>query len=154
MPHKILFVCLGNICRSPTAQGVFRGLAAQAGLDVVTDGAGTGAWHVGDPPDRRACAEAAQRGYDLSDLRARQVTVSDFDDFDRIIAMDHSNMAALNAIKPCGSQTPIELFFDFAPDQPLREVPDPYYNDNFSDVFDLIEAASHGLIAELAGKTS
>jgi protein-tyrosine phosphatase len=140
---------LGNICRSPTAEGVFRGLAAKAGLDVVTDGAGTGAWHIGNPPDRRAQTEAARRGYDLSDLRARQVTTSDFESFDLIVAMDRSNLANLQALRPGGSSAPVQLFLDYAPDQSLREVPDPYYEDNFSEVFDLVETASRGLIAEL-----
>lgn len=147
--HKILFVCLGNICRSPTAEGVFRALAGQAGLPVLTDGAGTAGWHTGNPPDRRAQAEAARRGYDLSDLRARQITVADFETFDRIIAMDRSNLADILAIRPIGLQTPVQLFLDFAVDQPLREVPDPYYNNNFAEVFDLVETASRGLIAAL-----
>ncbi len=152
MTTKILFVCLGNICRSPTAEGVFRGLAAQAGLDVTTDGAGTSGWHIGNPPDRRAQAEASRRGFDLSDLRARQITPADFDEFDLILGMDRSNLADMRATQPRGTSARVQLFLDYAPDQPLREVPDPYYDNNFAEVFDLVETAARGLIAKLQAK--
>ncbi|KAB7616166.1 low molecular weight phosphotyrosine protein phosphatase [Amylibacter sp. SFDW26] len=150
MPSKIMFVCLGNICRSPTAEGVFRGLAAQAGLDVIVDSSGTGGWHVGEQPDRRAMAEAASRGYDLSEQRSRQVCQEDFNQFDLILAMDKSNLNNLKSIAPCGSQAELKLFLEYAPNQPLTEVPDPYYEDNFEGVFDLIEEASRGLIKALS----
>ncbi|WP_189641316.1 low molecular weight protein-tyrosine-phosphatase [Paramylibacter ulvae] len=146
---RILFVCLGNICRSPTAHGVFRQMAADAGLDVVVDGAGTGAWHIGNPPDRRASAMAAKRGYDLSDLRARQVSAGDFTDFDLILAMDNSNLQNLRQMAPNGASATIKLFMDYAPQNPHREVPDPYYNDGFDVVLDMVEQASNGLIASL-----
>lgn len=149
MTHRILFVCLGNICRSPTAHGVFLAKARQAGADVYVESAGTGGWHVGDPPDRRATAEAAKRGYDLSGLRAQQTTPTDFQRFDRIIAMDHSNAAALERMRPIDSETPVELFLSFA-ETTRTEVPDPYYEGGFDHVLDLIEAASDGLLAALS----
>lgn len=148
---RILFVCLGNICRSPTATAVFRARAAAAGLDVRADGAGTGAWHKGEPPDPRARDEAAKRGYDMSELRARQVTGLDFGRYDLIVAMDRANLTALERIRPAHSRARLKLFLDYAPDQPLREVPDPYYEGGFGQVLDLIETASDGLIADLRG---
>lgn len=149
MTTRILFVCLGNICRSPTAHGVFEHLAAEAGQPVYVESAGTGGWHVGDPPDRRATDEAAKRGYDLSHLRAQQVTPRDFARFDLIVAMDHSNVAALERMRPIDSETPVRLFLDFA-DADRDEVPDPYYDGGFDLVLDLIEDASRGLLTALA----
>jgi len=149
MHHKILFVCLGNICRSPTAEGVFRGLASQHDLDVMVDSCGTGGYHVGEQPDSRAMFEASLRGFDLSKQRSRKLSQSDFDDFDHILCMDRSNLQNTRALAPQGAPAEIELFLNYAPNQPLQEVPDPYYEDNFSDVFDLIEQASMGLIARL-----
>jgi protein-tyrosine phosphatase len=150
MPSKVMFVCLGNICRSPTAEGVFRGLAYQAGLDVVIDSCGTSGWHNGELPDTRAMAEATSRGYDLSAQRSTQIKQEDFDAFDLILAMDRKNLNELQAIAPCNSKAQLKLFLEYAPNQPLREVPDPYYEHNFEAVFDLIEEASRGLITELA----
>lgn len=149
MTTSILFVCLGNICRSPTAHGVFATLAKQAGLDVYVESAGTGGWHVGDPPDARALQEAAVRGYDLSPLRAQQVQTQDFGRFDLIIAMDHSNMTALERMRPTGNMTETALFLTYA-DTDRTEVPDPYYEGGFDLVLDLIEEASRGLIARLS----
>lgn len=149
MTTSILFVCLGNICRSPTAHGVFATLARQAQLDVYIESAGTGGWHVGDPPDARAMQEAAVRGYDLSSLRAQQVKSEDFDRFDLIIAMDHSNMAALERLRPMGNLTETALFLSYAKTD-RAEVPDPYYEGGFDLVLDLIEEASRGLIARLS----
>jgi protein-tyrosine phosphatase len=153
MTVSVLFVCLGNICRSPTAEGVFRHLAAAAGADVVCDSAGTSDWHVGGPPDARAVAEARARGIDLGGLRARQVTAEDFDRFDLIFGMDRGNLAKLEALRPAGNVTPVALFLDEAPDGGAtggrREVPDPYYEDNFPQVFDMLEAASRGLLSRL-----
>jgi protein-tyrosine phosphatase len=150
MTTKIMFVCLGNICRSPTAEGVFRGLAGQAGLDVIVDSSGTSGWHNGDLPDGRAMAEAEARGYDLSGQRSTQLKSQDFHDFDLILCMDNSNIANAEKIRPEGAKAVVKLFLDYAPNQPLREVPDPYYEHNFEAVFDLIEDASRGLIAELS----
>jgi protein-tyrosine phosphatase len=147
-PTRVLFVCLGNICRSPTAEGVFRAIAAQAGLDVAVDSAGTGSWHVGAPPDPRAIAAAAARGYDIGGLRARQVTAKDFARFDLIVAMDRQNRADLERLRPSGSATPLRLMLDYA-GRPGAEVPDPYLEGGFDRVIDLIEAASHGLAESL-----
>ncbi|MBK1635175.1 low molecular weight protein-tyrosine-phosphatase [Rhodovulum adriaticum] len=149
MTTRILFVCLGNICRSPTAEGVFTALAEQAGVAVDIDSAGTGGWHVGDPPDARARAEAARRGYDISGLRARQARAEDFERFDLILAMDRANHAALERMRPAGNETPVRLFLDYA-NSPRDEVPDPYYEGGFDLVLDLIEQASRGLLEQIA----
>ncbi len=149
MSASVLFVCLGNICRSPTAEAIFRAQAASRELTVTTDSAGTGNWHIGDPPDARAQAEARRRGLDLSGLRARQFKVGDFSDFDLIVAMDADNLRNIEAQRPPGSDTPVKLMCDFAPDQPLTDVPDPYFESGFDGVFDLIELASGGLIDQL-----
>lgn len=147
MTIRVLFVCLGNICRSPTAEGILRGLMGDANVEV--DSAGTSNWHVGGPPDTRAQATALQRGYDLSGLRARQVTAQDFHDFDLILAMDRENLADLAALRPPNARARLELFLDYAPGQPLRDVPDPYYSHGFDSVFELLEEASRGLLADL-----
>ena len=129
-----------------------RARAAKAGVRLVVDSAGTGAWHVGEAPDRRAQAEARKRGYDLSAQRARQATVQDFSDFDLIFAMDRSNLAALQRLRPADGGAGLALFLDLAPDQPLREVPDPYYEDGFDTVLDLIEDGCDALIDRLKSK--
>lgn len=149
-PVKVLFVCLGNICRSPTAEGVFRHLVEAEGLDDVigTDSAGTSDWHIGAPPDRRAQAAAKRRGIDLSDLQGRQVTAGDFDEFDYVLAMDQRNHAALSSLAPNGRADRLHMFLSFAPGIADMEVPDPYYGGDtgFDDVLDMIEAASRGLL--------
>jgi low molecular weight protein-tyrosine phosphatase len=136
---------MGNICRSPTAEGVFRHVARRAGvLDLLTvDSAGIGDWHAGDPPDPRATAHAHRRGYDLATMRARQVTRDDFARFGWIIAMDRSNLRDLQAMKPEGYRGNLGMLLDFAPDAGAREVPDPYYGgaQGFENVLDLIEIA-------------
>lgn len=152
MTYRIQFVCLGNICRSPTAEGVMRGLVTQAGADIDVDSAGTSGWHNGKRPDARSMAEAARRGYDLSAQRSSQVAQSDFESFNLIVGMDHSNMARLRSIQPCGSKADLKMLLDYLPDQPLREVPDPYYEDGFDSVFDLIEAACTALLADVISK--
>ncbi|MEK9725874.1 MAG: low molecular weight protein-tyrosine-phosphatase [Rhodospirillaceae bacterium] len=150
---RVLFVCLGNICRSPTAEGVFRGLVAEAGLSdrIEIDSAGTGAWHVGDPPDPRAQAAAKARGYDLSAQRARKVSDTDFDGFDYVIGMDRRNHADLSMAAGQAHRGKIRLFLEFAPELGETEVPDPYYGggDGFDHVLDLVEAASRGLLADI-----
>ncbi len=151
MTQRILFVCLGNICRSPTAEGVFRHMAGAAGLEVSVDSAGTSDWHVGDPPYGPAQAAARARGIDLSGMRARQFTAADFDDFDLIIAMDADNLANIERLRPAGNSTPARLFTDFAPHAGADHVPDPYYTRDFDGTLDLIEEASRGLIAHLSG---
>lgn len=149
---RILFVCLGNICRSPSAHGVFRAKAQHAGLSVFVDSAGTGGWHIGDPPDPRAIRAAAERGYDLSDLRARQVSVRDFHDFDLIYAMDHKNLRAIEALRPKAQATPVRLLLSLL-NQPDRDLADPYYDGRFAPMLDLIEQASDALVQAIKTKS-
>lgn len=150
---KILFVCLGNICRSPTAEAVFRAVAAREAPDMVleVDSAGTAGYHVGELPDRRTRQAAARRGYDLSAQRARVIEASDFEQFDLILAMDRENLRALERRAPAHRRERLRLFLEFAPEAGINEVPDPYYGgaNGFEDVLDLIEAASRGLVAHL-----
>lgn len=143
---RLLFVCLGNICRSPTADGVARRLADQRGLDWVIDSAGTGAWHVGNPPDPRMAAAAAKRGIDLAPLRARQAKAEDFLRFDHIFAMDWNNLADLERLRPSKATASLNLFLQDA------EVPDPYYGgaDGFEHVLDLISERMETLFETLA----
>lgn len=152
-PTRVLFVCLGNICRSPTAHGVFEAKLRERGLQaqVAVDSCGTGDWHVGHPPDPRAAAEAASRGYPIDHLRARQVTFEDFREFDYVLAMDRQNLADLQALCPADYGGHLGLFLAFAADHPTDEVPDPYYGGDagFARVFDLVEAASDGLLRDI-----
>jgi protein-tyrosine phosphatase len=145
-------VCLGNICRSPTAEGVLRHLLQQEApqLPVEVDSAGTADYHVGDAPDRRSQRAALLRGIDISGLRGRQVAAEDFSRFDLILAMDEENLRELKLLKPANSRAELKLFMEYAP-QAGREVPDPYYRDAaaFEKVLDLTAAASRGLIAAL-----
>ena len=127
MPTAVLFVCLGNICRSPLAEAAFRLEAARLDLEVEVDSAGTGDWHVGEPPDRRAQAAAARNGADISQLRARQVGRRDFDRFDHIVALDRENLAYLRAMQPDGSRAQLSLLLDHAPGREGEPVADPYY---------------------------
>ena len=142
---RVLFVCLGNICRSPAAEAVFRDLAP----DATVDSAGTSDWHIGDPPYAPAIAAAEARGYRMSDLRARQFTVKDFGDFDLIVAMDGKNLADIEALRPAGSATPVRLMMDFAPESGVSDVPDPYYTHDFEGALDLVETACQGLAKTL-----
>jgi protein-tyrosine phosphatase len=150
---KVLFVCMGNICRSPTAHGVFRALVEKEGMShgVEIDSAGTHAYHVGNSPDKRAQATAQRRGVDLSDLLARRVEPEDFEVFDYVLAMDQDNYMSLSEICPDQHVDKIYMFMDFASHMRTREVPDPYYGGpaGFDRVFDLVEAASEGLLAEI-----
>ncbi|MFR0688180.1 low molecular weight protein-tyrosine-phosphatase [Enterobacterales bacterium AE_CKDN230030158-1A_HGKHYDSX7] len=152
---KVLFVCLGNICRSPTAEGVFRHKVREAGLEgrIEIDSAGTGDWHVGKAPDARTRAAALRRGYDLSGLRARQVSVADFARYDLILAMDNANLRDLKHLRTSTGKAELDLFlrrYEGAVD----EVPDPYYGgeDGFEQVLDLVERACDGLLAEVKGR--
>jgi protein-tyrosine phosphatase len=152
---KILFVCMGNICRSPTAEGVMRALVREAGLDgeFELDSAGTGAWHVGNPPDARATATAQRRGIALEG-EARQVRPEDFEHYDLLLAADRENLADLRALAPDGeARAKIRLLREFDPDSagaPDLDVPDPYYGgpDGFDEVLDLVEAACRGLLRQ------
>src|SRR5690349_4168559 len=143
--RAILFVCTGNICRSPTAEAVLRHLAAQEGIELQIASAGIGDWHVGSAPDERAQHHAKRRGYDLSALRARQVTARDFEDFDLILAMDRGHLRALERLAPPAERHKLRLFL------PGRDVPDPYYGgpQGFEHVLDLVEAACRDLLREL-----
>ncbi|MGH1470108.1 MAG: low molecular weight protein-tyrosine-phosphatase [Cellvibrionaceae bacterium] len=162
---NVLFVCLGNICRSPTAHGIFREHVRRAGLEekITIDSAGTGDWHIGKGPDKRAVATAKKFTYDISDLRARQVTPEDFERFDYILAMDNSNLNNLRKMSPPHYAGELKLFLDFHTDQisdqlqsesqnqNIREVPDPYYgeHDGFVTVLTLIENASINLLQHI-----
>ena len=150
---SVLFVCMGNICRSPTAETVFRDHAQRAGIldDLRIESAGIGSWHVGEPPDKRAILHGRRRGYDLEALRARQVTREDFANFDYILGMDVRNLRDLEALRPDEYGGYLGLFLDFAPHLGLREVPDPYYGgpEGFETVLELVECASEGLLAHI-----
>ena len=149
----VLFVCMGNICRSPTAEGVFRHLILNEGLSeqIQTDSAGTHAYHIGEPPDRRAQLTAIKRGIDISDLRARKVTVIDFDKFQYVLAMDNENFSFLHELCPPHLHGRLHLFLDFTQKHSEAEVPDPYYGGQggFDHVFNLVESASQGLLADI-----
>ncbi len=155
-PIQVLMVCLGNICRSPTAQGVFEARIQQRQLaeHILVDSAGTSGWHIGELPDARSRKAAQRRGYDLSQQRGRQVTVQDFHDFDYILAMDRQNLQALKAICPDGFSGHLGLFLEFSRKQSYLEVPDPYHggSEGFELVLDLIEEAADGLLADILEK--
>lgn len=152
--RSVLFVCMGNICRSPTAEGVFRTLVEQAdrSQEFVIDSAGTHAYHVGEPPDRRSQEYALRRGFDLSQQRARQVCDEDFARFDVILAMDHDNLRLLQRQCPAQYQHKLKLMMSFASRSPSDVVPDPYYDAGrgFGTVLDYLEDAAQGLLQTLA----
>ena len=149
---RVLFVCMGNICRSPLAQGVFESVLRREGLEseVFVDSAGTGSWHVGHPPDERAQRSASSRGLDLSTQRARQVTLDDCHDFDYVLTMDEENYRAVAALCREGGAE-VRPFLDYAVDSSETEVPDPYYGGpyGFEHVLDLVEEASEGLLEDI-----
>ncbi len=154
MPPSVLFVCLGNICRSPMAEGAMRDAAAKAGVAITTDSAGTGGWHAGDPPDPRAQAEAARNGADISDLRARQVRAQDFRQFDHIIAMDAENLADLRRVDPGDGKAVLSLMLAHVPGREGQSVADPYYGGKaaFEVTWRDVRAGADGLLAKLAAK--
>jgi len=149
----VLFVCMGNICRSPTAEGVFRAAAERAGSarNMRIDSAGTHDYHVGEPPDARAIASALRRGYDLRKHRARQVSPRDFERYDWILAMDRHNLQELGSRRPKNYEGHVGLLLDFVPNVGVREVPDPYYggSDGFERVLDLVEHAADHLLQHI-----
>ncbi|MGV6802442.1 MAG: low molecular weight protein-tyrosine-phosphatase [bacterium] len=151
---KVLFVCLGNICRSPAAEGLFRKAASEIRLPVYVDSAGTGAWHIGKAPDHRMIKAAKYRDVDISRLQARQVELADFYEFDYILAMDLSNQADLFSMAPGNRDADIRLFLDFANCEE-REVPDPYYggSDGFEKVLNLLEQACKGFLDHIEKET-
>ena len=148
---RVLFVCMGNICRSPVAQGVFENVARREGLadEILVDSAGTGNWHAGSPPDERALKSASLRGLDISVQRARQISRDDCETFDYILTMDEENYRMVSSL--CRGSAVVRPFLDFATDSPEREVPDPYYggSDGFERVLDLVEEASEGLLEDI-----
>jgi protein-tyrosine phosphatase len=151
---RILFVCLGNICRSPLAQGVFEDVLRREELEdeVFVDSAGTGSWHVGNPPDDRAQRSAASRGLDLSAQRARRISPDDCEEFDYVLTMDEQNYRTVASL--CRGRAVVRPFLDFAPHSPEREVPDPYGDgpDAFERALDLVEEASVGLLNDIRAR--
>lgn len=150
---SVLFVCMGNICRSPTAEGVFRKLHRETAphLELYIDSAGTHAYHIGDPPDARSQVAARVRGVDISSHRGRQVTAEDFHRFDYVLAMDQDNLRHLKALQPKDVGAELRLLLDYAPDAVYKDVPDPYYGGKrgFEEVLDLVEQGSRGLLTEI-----
>ena len=155
MTHRVLLVCLGNICRSPTAEAVMRAIAAREfpGLPLYVDSAGTANYHVGEPPDRRTIAAGRRRGYELGALRARQVCAEDFTGFDYVLAMDRANLDELEQLSGGAPRAHVGLFLQFAPEAGTDEVPDPYFGgtEGFERVLDLCELGARGLLSRLGG---
>lgn len=150
-PQRLLFVCLGNICRSPLAEAAMRDAAGREGVAIEVDSAGTGDWHIGKPPDRRAIATAARHGIDIGGLRGRQVGLDDFDAFDRLIALDRDNLAALRALAPEGARAQLSLLLDHADGRSGQDVVDPYFGEDegFEQAWRDIRAGVEGLLAEI-----
>ena len=151
MTASILFVCMGNICRSPLAEAAFRAEAERLGLDVLADSAGTGGWHAGEPPDTRAIAAARRNGVDIAHLRARKVTRDDFHRFDHIVALDEENLADLRALQPPGSRARVSLLLDHAAGREEQGVADPYYggDSHFDTAWRDVVAGARGLVGAL-----
>lgn len=155
-PQRLLFVCLGNICRSPLAEAAMRDAAGREGVAIEVDSAGTGDWHIGKPPDRRAIATAARHGIDIGGLRGRQVGLDDFDAFDRLIALDRDNLAALRALAPEGARAQLSLLLDYADGRSGQDVVDPYFGEDegFEQAWRDIRAGVEGLLAEIGRQPS
>lgn len=152
-PVSVLFVCLGNICRSPLAEAAFRAEAARLGVEVAIDSAGTGDWHVGRPPDRRAQAVAARNGVDISHLRARRVSPADFERYDHIVALDETNFRDLQAMKPAGAKATLSLLLDHVPGREGEGVADPYYGGDahFDAAWAEVSTGARALAERIAG---
>ena len=153
MKSSVLFVCLGNICRSPLAEAAFRREARRLGLDVEIDSAGTGDWHIGYPPDPRAAAVAARNGIDISNLKARQVTEEDFRKFDHIVALDSNNLSDLERLRPADAKARLSLLLDHVEGRRGQAVADPYYGEDshFDAAWDDVSAGAEGLARTIAG---
>lgn len=151
MSHRLLFVCMGNICRSPTAKGVFDRALADAGIDFASESAGTHDYHVGHPPDRRAVEAARRAGVDIGSDISRQLVREDFQRFDRIFAMDRANLEHMQSLRPADAVARVQLVMELAPGYGVAEVPDPYYGGRggFVRVVDMLEAAADALVREL-----
>jgi protein-tyrosine phosphatase len=156
MPPSVLFVCLGNICRSPLAEAAFREAANRHGLEVVADSAGTGSWHIGDPPDHRATAVASRNGVDIAHLRARQITAEDFHRFDHVVALDADNLSHLKALRPVGSKARLSLLMDHVEGREGEAVADPYYggDDHFDSTWQIVCEAADALARKIARPVS
>ena len=152
-PPSLLFVCLGNICRSPLAEAAFRAVAAQAGLAALADSAGTGDWHIDEPPDPRAQAEALRHGIDISGFRGRQVGADDFRRFDHVLALDHQNLADLRRIRPANGTARLSLLLDHVPGLAGQSVADPYWGDaaDFAATWAQVATAAEALVAGFGG---
>ena len=151
-PVKVLFVCMGNICRSPTAHGVFQSLVDEQGLggSIQADSAGTHSYHIGSPPDLRSQAAARSHGVDLTDLRARRFVTNDFIEFDYLLGMDRANLADMLALKPDATAARVKLMLEYSDRYEQQEVPDPYFGDDgFDQVFDMIDDAARGLLRDI-----
>lgn len=148
----ILFVCLGNICRSPLAEAAFRLAAERANLDVTVDSAGTGDWHVGEPPDPRAIAVARAHGLDIAGYRGRQVSPADFERFDHVVALDPANLARLRALRPEGARASLSLLLDHVPGRAGEPVADPYYGgpEGFATTWDDVTSGARALVRRIA----
>jgi protein-tyrosine phosphatase len=153
MKSSVLFVCLGNICRSPLAEAAFRRQAERLGLDVEIDSAGTGDWHIGYPPDPRAAAVAARNGIDISNLKARLVTADDFRRFDHVVALDSNNLGDLERLRPADGKAKLSLLLDHVEGREGQAVADPYYGEesHFDSAWDDVSAGAEGLARKIAG---
>jgi protein-tyrosine phosphatase len=153
MSHRLLFVCMGNICRSPTAKGLFDQALFEAGVEFESESAGTHDYHVGSPPDPRAVAAARRAGAEIGDDIARRLIAEDFRRFDRILVMDRANLESARALRPADATARLQLVMELAPDYGLEEVPDPYYGgeDGFVRVVDMLQTAARAMVRKLAG---